>query len=145
MIIIFRESEFMAGSKYSRQRETIREYLKSTTSHPTADTVYRHVSRIIPRISLGTVYRNLNKMADNGEILRLNLGDGTEHFDATVTPHNHFICDSCGQVIDLNMKSIDEINEVAALDFNGIINGHFTYFYGKCPDCVNHSNVNHSN
>ena len=57
----------MANLKYSRQRASIKEYLANTTSHPTADTVYLHVREEFPRISLGTVYRNLNLLADMGE------------------------------------------------------------------------------
>lgn len=125
----------MAGTKFSRQREAIREYLCSTREHPTAEIVYRNVSLTFPKISLGTVYRNLNQMADAGEILRLDLGDGTEHFDAFTTPHNHFICKECGRVMDLDMESIDYITTVASKNFNGIIDGHYSYFYGKCPEC----------
>lgn len=126
----------MAGTKFSRQRESIREYLCSTTSHPTADTVYNHVKLIYPNISLGTVYRNLHQMADNGEILKLNCGDGTDHFDATTTPHNHFICRKCGKVLDLAMDSIDHIDIIAGTGFDGVIEGHCMYFYGKCPECA---------
>lgn len=91
----------MAGLKYSRQREAVLVYLRSTKSHPTAEQVYQKIREEFPKISLGTVYRNLNLLADCGEILRLNCGDGVEHFDATTTPHNHFICRRCRQVIDL--------------------------------------------
>ena len=57
----------MAGLKYSKQRASIKDYLMHTTSHPTADTVYLHIKEEFPNISLGTVYRNLNLLADIGE------------------------------------------------------------------------------
>ena len=57
----------MAGLKYSKQRASIKDYLMHTTSHPTADTVYLHIKKEFPNISLGTVYRNLNLLADIGE------------------------------------------------------------------------------
>ena len=67
----------MATLKYSRQRASIKEYLDHTTEHPTADTVYLHVREEFPRISLGTVYRNLNLLAGHGtKQLRLPLLDG---------------------------------------------------------------------
>lgn len=69
----------MAGLKYSRQREAVLVYLRSTKSHPTAEQVYQKIREEFPKISLGTVYRNLNLLADCGEILRLNCGDGVEH------------------------------------------------------------------
>ena len=60
----------MAALKYSKQRASIKEYLLHTTAHPTADTVYLHIKEEFPNISLGTVYRNLNLLADIGEALR---------------------------------------------------------------------------
>ena len=60
----------MAALKYSRQREAIKHYLASTKEHPTADTVYMHVKKEFPNISLGTVYRNLNLLTDIGEAIR---------------------------------------------------------------------------
>ena len=54
----------MAALKYSKQRASIKEYLLHTTAHPTADTVYLHIKEEFPNISLGTVYRNLNLLAD---------------------------------------------------------------------------------
>ena len=68
----------MATLKYSRQRESIKNYLASTTEHPTADTVYMHVKEEFPNISLGTVYRNLNLLTDLGEHL-LQKGSGYQH------------------------------------------------------------------
>lgn len=125
----------MAGLKYSRQREAVLNYLRSTKSHPTAETVYRKIQKEFPKISLGTVYRNLNLLAEQGEILRLQCGDGVEHFDATTKPHNHFICHSCGAVMDLEMKSIEDIDRIAAENFSGVIAGHEIYFYGFCHSC----------
>lgn len=126
----------MAGTKYSRQREAILAYLHSTKEHPTAETVYSKLRIEYPKLSLGTVYRNLNLLAESGKIMRLNCGDGMDHFDATVCPHNHFICKGCGKVMDLDMPSLEFINERAAENFGGRIQGHQIYFYGKCKDCV---------
>lgn len=122
--------------KYSKQREMIKDFLMTRRDHPTADVVYTNVRRQNPNISLGTVYRNLSLLADLGEIQRLRLGDGTDHFDADTSPHYHFICTKCGQVIDLKMESIEGIRELAGADFAGTIDGHVTYFYGTCGDCT---------
>lgn len=122
--------------KYSKQREMIKDFLMTRRDHPTADVVYTNVRRQNPNISLGTVYRNLSLLADLGEIQRLRLGDGTDHFDADTSPHYHFICTKCGQVIDLKMESIEGIRELAGADFEGTIDGHVTYFYGTCGDCT---------
>lgn len=121
--------------KYSRQRELIKDFLWERRDHPTADTVYENVRRVNPNISLGTVYRNLALLADRGEIRRLRLGDGTDHFDADISPHYHFICDECGCVQDLQMEDLENILDAAKRHFRGRITGHMTYFYGLCDRC----------
>ena len=121
--------------KYSRQREAIKDFLSTRKDHPTADIVYMNVREEFPNISLGTVYRNLTLLADLGEILRLRVGDGMDHFDYTTENHYHFICTDCGSVLDLEMDSIQEINETASQNFDGVIEGNVTYFYGKCSSC----------
>lgn len=122
--------------KHSRQREMIKEFLMTRKDHPTADVVYMNVRQQNPNISLGTVYRNLTLLSDIGEIQKLRVGDGVDHFDADISPHYHFVCSECGSVIDLDMDSIENINQVAADRFDGQIAGHVTYFYGTCGQCM---------
>ena len=93
----------MAGLKYSKQRASIKDYLMHTTSHPTDDTVYLHIKEEFPNISLGTVYRNLNLLADIGEALRIPTPDGGDRFDGRCEPHYHVVCTNCGNVFDLEM------------------------------------------
>lgn len=121
--------------KHSKQRDSIMEFLKERKDHPTADVVYMNVRKTFPNISLGTVYRNLTLLADIGEISRIRVGDGVDHFDADTSPHYHFICKECGSVIDLEMEDMTDINETANKNFGGLIEGHITYFYGKCSNC----------
>ena len=121
--------------KHSRQRDMIKDFLMTRKDHPTADVVYMNVRQQNPNISLGTVYRNLTLLADIGEIARLRVGDGVDHFDADTSPHYHFICSDCGRVIDLEMDNIDHIISIAEANFNGQIAGHITYFYGTCNCC----------
>ena len=125
----------MPATKRSKQRDCILSYLMSVRSHPTAHQIYQEVQKEIPNISLGTVYRNLNLLAAEGTIIRVSCGDGMDHFDADVRPHNHFICRSCGCVLDLEMDGIEHINTIAGAGFSGRIEGHVTYFYGQCPKC----------
>ena len=122
--------------KKSKQREVIKAFLMERKDHPTADAIYMNVRQLNPNISLGTVYRNLNLLADIGEIQRLRLGDGVDHFDADISPHYHFVCTDCGSVIDMEMENIDHINSIANADFDGKIAGHMTYFYGTCGQCI---------
>ena len=125
--------------KYSRQREAIKEFMMTRKDHPTADVVYMNVRKEFPNISLGTVYRNLTLLSDMGELLRLRVGDGVDHFDATTTPHYHFICQDCGAVTDLNIPIMHSIDTAAGKNFEGLITGHVTYFYGTCEHCLKNS------
>ena len=123
--------------KYSRQRQVIKDFLMTRKDHPTADVVYMNVKREYPNISLGTVYRNLSLLADLGEIQRLQVGDGVDHFDADTSRHYHVVCTECGSVTDLMMDSTpyDQLIDTADADYDGIVQGHVTYFYGVCGNC----------
>ena len=120
--------------KHSKQRDSIKEFLMGRKDHPTAAVVYDNVRRSFPNISLGTVYRNLTLLADIGEISRIHVGDGVDHFDADTSPHYHFICSECGCVRDLDMPGID-LDEIASRNFDGQIECHTVYFHGRCRDC----------
>ncbi len=136
IVITITTFERILKMKYSRQRECIIQYLRSTTCHPTAETVHEHILQDCPNISLGTVYRNLSLLTELGEIQKITAFDGPDRFDGNKTPHYHFICSQCGAVIDLNMDSLSHINLLAAHNFDGTIEGHTAHFYGKCPDCA---------
>ena len=126
----------MANLKYSRQREAIKDYLSSVTTHPTADTVYMHIKDELQNISLGTVYRNLNLLVELGEIRKLSCGDGTDHFDYDTSPHYHYVCRQCGRVMDIPMEATKEL-ETAAKEFVlGTIDDHTVFFYGICDECL---------
>ena len=125
----------MATLKYSRQRESIKQYLMGRHDHPTADAVYMGVREEFPHISLGTVYRNLSLLSDLGEILKFSV-NGVEHFDANVMPHYHFTCRHCHSVLDLDIPHMEGINAEANASFGGIIENHLILFHGLCPDCL---------
>ena len=120
---------------YSRQREEIVHFLKARKDHPTAEVVYENVRMVYPKISLGTVYRNLTLLSDTGEILRLRLGDGVDHFDADTSEHYHVLCNGCGIVEDLDMKGKKLSIDTSILPYDGTITGHIIYFKGICKNC----------
>lgn len=124
-----------ANMKYSRQREAIRTFLCSRKDHPTAEVVYECLRKDFPKISLGTVYRNLSLLVELGEAIKFPGLDGFDHFDGNPMPHYHFICNDCHAVIDLEFPCMNQLNTDAAKDFDGIITGHSAYFYGKCKNC----------
>ena len=129
----------MKTLNYSRQREAILDFLCSRKDHPTADVIYQNVRKELPNISLGTVYRNLNLLADMGTIRRVKGLNDTEHFDGDTSLHQHFICRKCGAVQDIYLKNdhlIRSINTAAEEGFDGRITDNDIYFYGICRDCV---------
>lgn len=122
--------------KYSKQRECILNSLQSRFDHPTADMIYESVRTELPNISLGTVYRNLSLLVENGQILRLTTGIGPDHFDGCVKPHNHFTCSRCGKVMDMDYVPGENIIEKASDSFDGVIEDCQLQFFGKCRDCL---------
>ena len=129
----------MATMKYSRQRESIKNFLAGRRDHPTAETIYSCLREDQPRISLGTVYRNLALLTELGEIRKISTGDGPDHFDGDISQHHHFICRQCRQVIDLPMENIDYILEAAEKNFQGQVEGYVANFYGLCEECAKNS------
>lgn len=124
--------------RYSKQRETIFDALKNDRSHPNVDTIYMNVRKIIPDISLGTVYRNLNLLADQKRIKRLDIGDNAVHFDATMTPHYHLVCDQCGEIedLDLNDELIVPLIDTVQNNSGKCIHSAKILFYGTCHHCL---------
>jgi Fur family transcriptional regulator, ferric uptake regulator len=118
----------------TRQRQVILEELRKVTSHPTAIGVYEAVRRRLPRISLGTVYRNLDLLSEAGLIRKLELGGGEARFDGNAEPHDHVRCVRCGRVDDLAGPPLDLLGG-RANDLGYRILGHRLEFLGICPQC----------
>lgn len=91
-----------ARTRMTRQRAEILAELRKAKNHPTAEEIHARVRRCLPRISLGTVYRNLELLAQSGEILRLDGGSGGRRFDGDISPHLHVRCRRCGRIADVS-------------------------------------------
>lgn len=128
--------------KYSRQRECILRNLQGRRDHPTADMVYESVRLEQPNISLGTVYRNLSFLAEQGQILKISTGSGADRFDGFIHSHNHFVCRQCGSVLDMEEIPCASILENASRKFSGEIEGYHLQFFGKCKDCLSNNENN---
>ena len=120
----------MNGKRYSRQRELIYEALRQTEQHPTAEMIYQWLKPANPSLSLGTVYRNLNLLADEGAIRRMAFP--VERYDAKTMPHPHFCCDQCGAVYDLHLPYDAELDRQALLASGHDVTGHEVVFHGIC-------------
>lgn len=126
----------MKTLKYSRQREAIIDFLKVRKDHPTADLIYSTIKTEYPNISLGTVYRNLTLLSETGIIQKLSCGTSSDHFDYDTSPHPHFICTQCNAVIDLEMNDLSFLDTLAENSFDGKVDSHQLFFYGKCGHCT---------
>ena len=127
----------MAKLKYSRQREAIKAFLASRKDHPTAEVVYNSIRQEDPRISLGTVYRNLRLLTELGDIKKISVGDGAEHFDFDTSPHSHFVCRCCQKVLDFPTENVHKAVRSLSEGFEGTIESYSAVFYGTCADCGN--------
>jgi Fur family ferric uptake transcriptional regulator len=124
----------------TRQRKVILEELRKVNTHPSADELYEMVRKRLPRISLGTVYRNLEILSESGNIQKLEPGCSLKRFDGNPSEHCHIRCVNCDRVVDAAMTPDLEIDleQVNSTDFKII--GHKLEFFGLCPQCSDKRN-----
>ena len=122
--------------KRSRQRELLLEILRGTTCHPDADWVFSQMREKMPNISLGTVYRNLSRLSEEGIILKLDVGQSVDRFDGFAAPHYHLACSGCGAVVDIPMAYAPALDDTAKKESGCEIESHSLLFHGKCPSCT---------
>ncbi len=126
-----------ANQKYrmTSQRQVILEEIRKVHSHPTADQVYEEVRKRLPRISLGTVYRNLDILSECGLIQRIAPVSNQMRFDGDTTNHYHVRCIHCGKVEDAPIEPVEGFeHSLGHLNDYSII-GHNLEFIGRCPRC----------
>jgi len=125
----------MKAQRMTRQKKVIVDILRSTNIHPTADWIYEQARKVIPDLSLGTVYRNLNLLKEAGEIMELNYGSTYSRFDGNPLNHYHFQCTECGRIYDVDLPpGCQLIDKEFELDGHRV-KSHRLEFYGTCRDC----------
>lgn len=124
------------GPRMTRQKALILEIVHGTKTHPTADWVYQEARRRIPDISLGTVYRNLNALAQQGFIREMIYAGASSRYDGNVADHYHFVCNDCHRVFDIRVPALTKIDQAAAESSGYQVEGHRLEFYGRCADCT---------
>lgn len=128
----------------TKQRKLILEILRGTRTHPTADWIYQQARKVIPDISLGTVYRNLRLLREAGEIMELDFGSTFSRFDGNPLNHYHFVCRKCGRIYDLDLPLQDRLEEeVRRAGYT--VEHHRLEFYGRCPQCTREAEERHGN
>lgn len=122
--------------RMTTQRKIILEELKKVRTHPTADELYRIVKKKLPRVSLGTIYRNLEILSETGLIQKIEIPGTTKRFDGTTDNHHHMRCASCGAVRDLDLGSAISLPEISG-DIDGCrIIACRLDLVGFCPHCL---------
>jgi Fe2+ or Zn2+ uptake regulation protein len=122
-------------TRKSKQKEAIFKVMKETTSHPTAEWVYERVRREIPNISLGTVYRDLELLKQEGEILKLDFAGTQSRFDGKAENHHHFRCLKCSRIFDVDGPLDKGIDERLAQKMGFTVFEHRLEFHGLCKNC----------
>jgi Fur family ferric uptake transcriptional regulator len=122
----------------TRQRQVILEELRATDQHPSADDLYGRVRQKLPRISLGTVYRNLEILTDLGEIQTIARAGNLKRFDGVSHNHYHLRCINCDQLVDAPIEVIDSLERALQEKTEFRVMGHQLEFVGLCPACQHH-------
>lgn len=126
--------------KRSKQRTHILEILTKTNTHPTANWIYDRLKEEFPSLSMGTVYRNLTILQEQGLVKKIENGSTFDRFDANITPHYHFICEECGAIKDLEVEIDESIDKIVTKLTPHTIKRHKIDFYGICTSCKNKKN-----
>lgn len=131
-----------SSQKYrmTSQRMIILEEVKNLHTHPTADQVYERVRKRLPRISMGTVYRNLDILSKTGLLKKIDPGHPQMRFDGNVLDHYHIVCMACGSIEDVPAAppnpSLDNMVRAFTKMTSYRIFGHNVQLMGLCPGCM---------
>jgi len=127
----------MKKTRNTRQRAVILDILKESHEHPTAETIYREARRVLPNISLGTVYRNLNFLRDQRAVREIRPSEGgSSRFEGADPSHAHFHCVHCSALLDiplpvalesLRFEEEERISAVSLIELHVI---------GSCVGCA---------
>ncbi len=125
----------MTQIRNTNQRKMVLDAVRSRHDHPCADDIYADVRIVDPRISRGTVYRNLRLLAELGEIKFISIPNGAGRFDFRTDNHYHFCCERCGRVMDVELEYQSNLNDMVKLPKGARISGHRIIFNGVCAEC----------
>lgn len=128
--------------RYSWQREAILDVVRDSNVHPTAEWVYNQIRTIIPNISLGTVYRNLQQLSEAGLIRTHQFETGKMRYDGKIDHHFHFICESCNRIEDHVVDDLESQFTELMPNSSAQVNHSELYLYGICETCTKKGALN---
>jgi len=136
-----RASKKNKGSRLKRtpQRLAILQFLDGNTSHPSAEDIYRAVSKQYQSMSFATVYNTLHALTKAGVLRELTIDPERRRYDPDTSCHHHLICINCGRIVDVSGGVTVDLPSDMARDFT--ILGNHVEFYGRCPACQKQKNA----
>ncbi len=121
--------------RMTHQREVILDELNKSTVHPTADDLYERIKKRLPRISLATVYRNLEILSEAGKIRKLEISGRQKRFDWDLREHDHIFCIRCHRVDNIDLPRTKKVTVAPDRNRGYRISGYRVEFFGICPQC----------
>ncbi|MCP4446744.1 MAG: transcriptional repressor [Myxococcales bacterium] len=121
------------------QQRAILEYLQGSRAHPAADMIYEHVRQDLPKVSMGTIYRNLENLVRDGHITKLDMPGAQKRYDGDLRAHHHVRCDLCGTIADLFATEPTQLAKTAESETGFTIHGCQILFSGLCSSCQKQS------
>jgi Fe2+ or Zn2+ uptake regulation protein len=121
--------------RLTQQRAAVYAVVSAAHDHPTAEQVHARVRRRLPRVSLGTVYRNLEKLAAQQRVRVVRLADHATRYDGMLDEHDHFLCERCGMVSDLLRPPRLRAPSAKLAQSGYTVRAQTVTFYGVCPQC----------
>jgi Fur family peroxide stress response transcriptional regulator len=124
-----------AKTRRSRQRDRILKILEKSKNHPTANWIYDRLRKEFPDLSMGTVYRNLGVLVEQGLVNRIDFGSTFDRYEVRILPHYHFICESCGSVTDMDVPVDVALTKRLCAATGVKATRHEIRLYGMCGKC----------
>lgn len=121
--------------RYSKQRELVMQTVQNLCNHPTAEEIYDTAAKECPGLSLGTVYRNLNLLCENGQLLKVPIPGASDRFDHTLGDHAHAYCEVCGSVTDVLPQALPMLQEALKGGCGFQVHQMNLVLEGVCPEC----------
>ena len=131
----WREAFHAAGLRVTRQRTAIYRELMGRYDHPDVETIYTAVKPRLSRLSLFTVYRTVNALEAAGMVWRVATWKGHARYDGNVETHAHFLCETCGRIVDVDVGDVSDLCNRVVGD-KGKISRVDVMFYGEGPICL---------